>query len=103
MVFVGHLKGRTGRLVRGYDVLTEFHGWEAIGNWDGTVDAVDRRPGAMLNVDAHQPDELTWPLRTNGELSVELDMGNREFHGPARILIEAPLLTIEITGELESH
>jgi hypothetical protein len=96
----GTVTGVYGRLVAGYDVLTEFHGWVATAHYSGSQDAVDRRPGGRLSVTAHQPDELYWPPGEDETLKVELDIGRTVYVSAAQILTEAPL-TIEILGPLD--
>jgi hypothetical protein len=95
------VRGQDGRLLYQYDVITDFDGWVAIPFWNGSPDAQDTRAGATLNVDRHYPDILAWGYRDRGELRVELDIGKNTFSGPARIVTEEPLLTVEIIGALE--
>lgn len=98
------ITGQTGRLVLGYDVLTEFDGWRAVANWSGEPGAEDTRPGARLMVVRHKPDDLNWSLRKDGDLKVELDLGERgTYSGAAVILFEEPTLTIDIVGALEAQ
>lgn len=96
----GSIKGVRGRLVAGYDVLTEFDGWVASAHYSGAQDAVDRRPGGRLSVTRHQPDELYWPPWEGASLKVELDIGKVVYVSEAAILSESPL-TIEILGPLD--
>jgi hypothetical protein len=96
----GTVTGIYGRLVAGYDVLTEFQGWVASAYYSGAQDAIDKRPGGRLSVTAHQPDELYWPPLEGAALRVELDIGRAVYVSDAQILTEAPL-TIEILGPLD--
>lgn len=95
------VRGQDGRLLRGYDVLTDFDGWVAIPYYTGDRDCEDTRAGATLNVDRHYPDIVAWGYRTMGSLRIELDIGKNVYAGEARILSDEPLLTIEIPGALE--
>lgn len=96
----GHITGLTGRLVQGYDVLTEFDGWTAVAHYSGAREAIDTRPGGVLSVQRHEPDELYWPPSEGADLKVELDIGRGVHVGDARIRFLEPL-TIDILGQLD--
>jgi hypothetical protein len=75
------MKGRTGRLLWGSRVVTEFAAWQASATGPGTL---------RVDVARHEPDPAYWAYH-DGDLTAELELGKMADRGRVELLSTEPL------------